>query len=232
MTPLRRKLGVERPLVLFGLVAATGACVALEATREVLYGLGYRFLLWNLILAWIPLLLSLVVYDSYRRSARIGRLLPLLGLWLLFLPNAPYIATDIIHVRQSPAASRLYDLGLVGAAGATGVLLGFASLFLVHCVLRHRFGSRRGWAVVAATLALTSAGVYVGRFLRWNSWDLVSRPGRLVGQLLPHLADQSAVARAGLLIALTAGGLGLGYTVFYRLLAPARNRKTPPGEKR
>src|SRR5919201_1182942 len=86
----------RRSLVLLSLALSSGFCLALEAariahSRTYLYG----FLVWNLLLAWIPFLLALAIYDGHRR----GRLrLGLGALWLLFLPNAPYIGTDFIHI--------------------------------------------------------------------------------------------------------------------------------------
>ena len=136
----------------------------------------------------------------------------------LFLPNAPYLATDMIHLRQYGDAPRAYDATLLAGAGTTGLLLGFASLYLVHAELRHRLGSHVAWKLVAAILVLASLGVYVGRVLRWNSWDLLIQPTHCIEQVLPHLTNQDALAHALLLVVLMTGALSLGYTFFYRLL--------------
>src|SRR5436190_15134694 len=119
----------ERGLVLAGFALASAICIALELYGEVRYGAsGLRFLLWNLFLGWIPLLLALGLYDGYRRGARAPLLAPLAVLWLLFLPNAPYIVTDFIHLdrlRRTP----LWLEGITLSAFAwTGILLGFVSL--------------------------------------------------------------------------------------------------------
>ena len=164
-----RRHAKERLFVLAGLGIATAFCVGLEALREVRYEVhGNRFLLWNLMLAWIPLLLALLIYDRYRRGASLVRLAPALVLWLLFLPNAPYILTDFIHLAPRQRTP-LWLAGLtLSAFGWTGLLLGFVSLYLVHAVARHRFGAR-AWYGVFGALALVSAGIYIGRFKRWNS---------------------------------------------------------------
>src|SRR5439155_7626118 len=91
----RRRYPMERLFVLTGLALASALCLSLEFVREVHYAaVDYRFLVWNLVLAWIPLTLALLVYDRYRHGTPLARTAPALALWLLFLPNAPYILTD------------------------------------------------------------------------------------------------------------------------------------------
>ena len=153
-------------------------------------------------------------------------LAPAAALWLLFLPNAPYIVTDFIHLAPAWRSPLWLDGAILSAFAWTGILLGFVSLYLVHAVVRHRFGARSGWAAVLGALALTSAGVYLGRFLRWNSWDLLVRPGQRLAQLAPHLSDVTSVARAGAVTLLLTGVLAATYLAFYALvglrLDPAR----------
>src|SRR5581483_5121717 len=128
----------ERLLVLAGLGLASLLCVGLAAAREVRFGDGsLRFLAWNLFLAWIPLLLALVVYDGYRRGSSLPVLGPALALWLLFLPNAPYLVTDFIHLAPQPPVPLWLDGVVLSAFAWTGLLLGFVSLYLVHAVVRH-----------------------------------------------------------------------------------------------
>jgi len=100
----------------------------------------------------------------------------------------------------------------------TGMLLGFVSLYLMHAVARHRFGGAVGWLGVFAVLALVSAGVYLGRVKRWNSWDLLTQPGSMLAQLHTHLADSASLGRAvGATLAMTLL-LTLAYLVFYVLM--------------
>ena len=201
--------------MLAGLAVASALCVALELVREVRFGTpSYRFLLWNLVLAWVPVLLALLVYDRYRTGTRLGRLAPAIALWLLFMPNAPYILTDFIHLKPATHTPLWFDGAILSAFAWTGLLLGFASLYLQHAVVRHRFGTRAGWLGVVGALGVTSAGMYVGRFLRWNSWDLLVRPGKRLAQLAPHLTDPVAVARATALTLLLTLLLGAAYVVF------------------
>src|SRR5262249_38113037 len=166
--PMRtRRHPNERLLVLAGLGLASALAVLLELYRQHHFGdASFRFLVWNLMLAWIPLVVALAVYDWYRRGVRLALLAPA----LLLLPNAPYIVTDFIHLSAAARTPLWFDAIVISAFAWTGLLLGLASLYLLHAVARHRFGAPVGWAGVLAALALTSAGVYIGRFLGWNSW--------------------------------------------------------------
>ena len=220
----------ERLVVLAGLVVASALCLGLELVREHRYGAyDFRFLIWNLILAWIPLLLALLVYDRYRRGRSMLVLAPALVLWLLFLPNAPYIVTDFVHLSAGSPAPLWLDGVELSAFAWTGMLLGFASLYLVHAVARHRLGAVPSWVGVLCVLALVSVGVYLGRVKRWNSWDLLTQPGARLAQLHAHLGDPASLTRAvGISLAVTCL-LAAAYLVFYvlmavRLEAPATRR--------
>jgi uncharacterized membrane protein len=208
----------ERLLVLAGLALASALCVAIELFRERRFGPDFRFLLWNLTLAWIPLLVALGVYDSYRRGVRISLLSPAVVVWLLFLPNAPYIVTDFVHLTPSSPTPLWFDAVVISSFAWTGLLLGFASLYLLHAVARHRFGARVGWGAVLASLALTSVGVYLGRFLQWNSWDLLLRPGQRLAEITPGLERTAALAHASAVTVLSTTLLALTYLAFYALI--------------
>jgi uncharacterized membrane protein len=214
-----RRYENERLVVLLGLGVASAICLGLELVRERHYGaLDFRFLVWNLVLAWIPLVLALVGYDCYRRGTSLVRLLPALALWLLFLPNAPYIVTDFVHLSGNQVPPLWFDGVEISAFAWTGMLLGFVSLYLVHAVVRHRFGGAVGWAGVAGVLALVSIGVYLGRFKRWNSWDVLVSPGRRLAQLSAHLGDPASVGRAVAATILLTCAFGAAYLVFYALV--------------
>jgi uncharacterized membrane protein len=213
-----RRFPNERLVVLVGLGGASALCLALELAREHRYGADFRFLVWNLILAWVPLILALVVYDGYRRGATLVGLAPALALWLLFLPNAPYIVTDFVHLSASSRAPLWFDGLELSAFAWTGMLLGFVSLYLVHAVLRHRLGVPAGWCVVLCILALASVGVYLGRVKRWNSWDVVTEPGAKLAELQAHLGDPTALARGFGVTVVVTGLLAAAYFVFYALI--------------
>ena len=213
-----RRFPNERLVVLVGLGGASALCLGLELVREQRYSIDFRFLVWNLVLAWIPLLLSLGVYDAYRRGRSLLWVAPMIVLWLLFLPNAPYIVTDFVHLSASSRAPLWFDGVELSAFAWTGMLLGFVSLYLVHAVLRDRYGAPFGWSAVLFVLALSGVGVYLGRVKRWNSWDLLTQPGQRLAELHAHVGDPAGLAKA---IAVSAGVTSLlaaSYLVFYLLM--------------
>jgi uncharacterized membrane protein len=149
----------------------------------------YVFLLWNLLLAWIPYGLAGAVekLEAQKRQP-LSVMAPLYIIWLLFFPNAPYILTDFIHLDALTGAVPLwYDVLLVGAFGATGLAFGLKSLHLVHHSLGMRFGRLAGWLTVLLIVLLSGFGVYLGRFPRWNSWDILIDPLRFTEDILHRL---------------------------------------------
>ncbi len=219
MTLRTRRVANERLIVLVALGAASALCLGLELVRERHFdALGFRFLVWNLVLAWIPFALALLAYDRYRRGTPVARLAPALLLWLLFLPNAPYIVTDFVHLSPSARPPLWFDGIELSAFSWTGLLLGFVSLYLVHAVVQHRFGATAGWTGTLAVLPLVSAGVYLGRVQRWNSWDLLTQPGRRLAELQAHLGDPLSLRRAFAITVAMTVLLLLAYLVFYVLL--------------
>jgi uncharacterized membrane protein len=202
----------RRTLAAAALVAASALCVALLEIRVRETGSSYyRFLAWNLILAWVPLVIAVVAYARARRG--VGPLVwVLLVPWLLFFPNAPYLLTDFIHLDEGPAPL-WYDALMLSAFAWTGLMLGFGSLYLVQLILRRAFGAAIAWAAVLAALALASVGVYIGRFIRFNSWDALLHPLRVAEVVREQLASVP-LRTAEALVALTTF-LAVGYLVFY-----------------
>lgn len=196
------------------LVASSLFCLALLAARPYIVGrLGHLYLVWNLVLAWIPFGLALVFYDREKRGqGAVGRVL-LFGSWLAFLPNAPYIVTDLIHLPDQAAHPYWFDTSIYIAFAWTGLLLGLISLYLVHCAVRHRYGAAAGWAVAGVATVLTGFGVYLGRFLRWNSWDILTNPMALRADLAHIAADPRGMPLV--ITVLFAGFVGVAYLAVY-----------------
>lgn len=141
----------------------------------------FLLLSWNLFLAWIPLWTA----NGIRKGLMRGTLpewslLPGLALWLLFLPNAPYIITDLFHVRHVSEHTLFFDTMMIFLFALTGLLTGLYSQLQVHRLLRERLGRGPAWGVMLAVIVLTSFGIYLGRYGRWNSWDLVTNPVELL----------------------------------------------------
>lgn len=213
-----RHLSDRRVTAMFALVLASGACCALLLYRRVaLDTVEYRFLVWNLVLAWVPFLCALVLYDGQRRGWSRVMLIPIAGMWLLFLPNAPYITTDFIHVGEIGGAPVWFDALLVASFAGTGLLLGLGSLVLVQRVVTRATGVVMGWLFVLPVLALCSAGVVLGRVYRFNSWDALTRPEQIIDLLAARLAEPAKLALGLPLLAALSVALGVAYLVVYSL---------------
>jgi len=136
-------------------------------------------------------------------------------LWLLFFPNAPYMLTDFIHLQSSPTAPLWYDALMLSAFAWTGLLLGFASLYLMQMVWRRAAGSVLSWLGVVAALGLASFGVYLGRFVRFNSWDALVRPGRVADVIRNQLENPFHHPKLVAALIVLTGFLTVAYAVLY-----------------
>ncbi|MBO0862311.1 MAG: DUF1361 domain-containing protein [Chloracidobacterium sp.] len=180
--------------VLASLGFATALCLGLVAVRAWHYGFSDNsWLIWNLFLAWLPALGAFAAYNLNHWPTRF-RWLPIIGLsllWLLFLPNAPYLITDIIHLKQSDGAP-WYDLITLVAFAWTGSFLGLVSLFMMQMLVRRTVGNMASWIFAIGALGLNGFGIYFGRFLGWNSWDVFFHPTSLLSVLLEGLRNPFA----------------------------------------
>ena len=169
--------------------------------------LTYAFLVYNLALAWIPLgfAAGAVSFDACR--SRTARLLAAVcgGGWLIFFPNAPYLVTDLMHLRVH--GNRLFwlDMTALQAFAWTGLALGFVSLDLIQRLVARRVGRAMSWLFAAAVLATSAFGIYLGRFRRWNSWDVLRAPRALLadvaGTLLHPFPNHQVIAHCVVLSA-------------------------------
>jgi uncharacterized membrane protein len=205
----------RRALVIPALLAASALCVATVEVRSRHTGDPYyHFLVWNLFLAWVPFVLALAAYGLARHTR--GLPVIVLGiLWLLFFPNAPYILTDFIHLNESPAVPLWYDALMIVSFAWTGLVLGFASLYLMQMIWQRAAGRAIAWLGVLAALALASFGVYLGRFVGFNSWDALVRPRGVAHVIRTDLENPFQHPRLlAALLALTAS-LTVAYAVLY-----------------
>lgn len=172
------------------LVVGTVLAAALQDVRAARTGAPvFAFLHWNLFLAWVPYVVALLVLGLDRVRAPRWLLVAVGVVWLLFLPNAPYILTDFIHLGAIGGAPPWFDALLIGSFAGTGLLLGLSSLLMVHHVVAAHAGQVAGWALALTALTLSSVGIYLGRFPRFNTWDVLTNPRGLVDVVLYRLAD-------------------------------------------
>lgn len=138
---------------------------------------GYLSLIWNLFLAWLPYLFALITSLIHEVQPRWWWLLITpAGLWLLFLPNAFYIVTDFMQLTKHPSIPIWYDAGLITIASWTGLFLAIISLFTMQRIVQKQLGGLFSWGFSFLIIGLNGYGVYLGRFLRWNSWDIFFEP--------------------------------------------------------
>jgi uncharacterized membrane protein len=174
-----RLISIQRKwAALLALALASALSLGLVVLRRFYAGQwAFGAFLWNLFLAWIPLLAALLFYRlAAERSRRWGVTTGAAIIWFLFFPNAPYLVTDIVHLYVRPPVPYWYDIICVMAFAQTGLFLGCLSLYLMQEVVRAWLGRWSGWWFALAMLALSSFGIYLGRFLRWNSWDALVGP--------------------------------------------------------
>jgi uncharacterized membrane protein len=158
----------------------------LLAIRMVITGeLTYIFLAWNLFLAWVPFALSHHLTQVSNRWTIIF----LTILWLLFLPNAPYIITDFLHLKLRMPVPYWYDILLLFSAALNGLLLGLLSLFTVEKFIANRYGKRTTGIIILCSFFLCAFGIYIGRYLRLNSWDIITNPGEIATAILDRMMN-------------------------------------------
>ncbi len=154
----------------------------------------FLFLIWNLILALAPYVFSEWAAQSNGRGWRWATTFLLL-LSVLFLPNAPYIITDLFHLRMRSEMLLWYDTLFIFSAAITGWALFYGTLFNIRQVLRSWWHWSFAEMAVAVICILSGFGIYLGRYLRFNSWDVLANPDDLFGQMTDRLINPSAHAR-------------------------------------
>ncbi len=217
-------LGQVWPVLLFA--SAVGvALVAMRAawTRQ----WDWFALVWNLFLAWLPLVFALTAYTLHERGTRRGlKFFAAAFAWLIFFPNAPYIFTDLTHLPWARRHSGHFwvDMAIILVLAMTGLVLGFLSLYLMQSLVVRRFGRRIGWLFAAGVTGLCGLGIYLGRFLRWNSWDPLIYPHRIIRDIGERVANPEGYRLALVFSLLFALFLFLAYLMLYSLthLKPAR----------
>lgn len=216
------KSTVQLRLILATLAAMSVFVFVLGLAQKVTGGAPPLFIFFNLFLAWVPLLLALVLADQHPRNRVLW--CGVVGVWLLFLPNAPYVLTDVLHLRWVVSVPSWRFTIQILTLAVTGLLLGMVSLQLVHAEFRRRWGRTRAWWAIGTAIGLASFGVSIGRFGRWNTWDTITQPKLLMSDIVERLllpqrhpvGTFTALAMAVLLLfiyvfmyALAGGPLGL-----------------------
>lgn len=140
------------------------------------------FLIWNIFLAWIPYITS--KFFRMYENKQVWKQLFLFSSWLLFFPNALYIITDLIHLQETGDAPAWFDAILLFTSSFIGLIMAFISLYNAEKYLAKKFSRKSISFIIRAILFISSFGVYLGRFQRWNSWDIIHNPVALGEDIL------------------------------------------------
>ncbi len=234
MRLMRLAFKPETAVPILALVFASGVCVALVTARVIWTGnLHYAFLVWNLFLAWLPLVFALLADDAHRTGqGSKWRFRGLAIAWLLFFPNAPYIFTDLIHLTRDFYSRFWVDLVLILAFALTGWVVGFLSLFLMQALVRRILGRIASWLFIAVVAGLSGFGIYVGRFLGFNSWDVVLQPLAVCRGIGKWAANPLAHSSSYAFPVLFAAFLFITYVMLYALTHLQHAPAVPSGAGR
>lgn len=186
----------------------------------------FRFLWLNLFLAWVPFIAAWLAYGASRWRATRWASIPLLLFWLAFFPNALYIVTDLFHIKTRNPIPLWFDVLMLFSAAWNGLLLGYLSLVKVEQVLERYVGKWPAVLLSLGSLFLAGFGVWLGRYRRWNSWDIWHQPEALLRELVgyvlqpgEHLWLYKFTLAMGLFFA-------VGYLLFYTIYHAQSGRET------
>ena len=165
--------------------------IALYVARiKITHSLYFAFLIWNLFLAAIPYFITqLLLAYSETKKIKMGLFWASFFVWLLFLPNSPYIITDLVHLHDDGAHLLWLDMFLIFVFALNGLLLGLLSLLDMSQLLQQRYRARSATIVLFLACMLSGYGIYLGRFLRFNSWDIITKPKLLTLEILGSMGE-------------------------------------------
>lgn len=179
------KLSFNKLIYLFSLFAISLSTYRVIKTDTIIY----VFLIWNLFLAFIPYWISqfLVRQQTLKRIW-----LPLVIVWLLFLPNSPYILTDLFHLKRRALIPLWFDLVLICSYALIGFTLFYKSLIDMVQLGKQYISNQYLHIILPIVFWLIAFGLYLGRYLRFNSWDIVQRPVYILNKSV-HIVFQKEV---------------------------------------
>lgn len=172
----------------------------------------FLFLIWNLFLAVIPFAIT-----TYLRSLEQIKKLSLcfyFCIWLLFLPNAPYIITDLLHLRSSNHYLMWLDVLVVTSFAYNGLMLFFLSLADMESILTAFISRKKRFYLMLFILFLTGFGIYLGRFLRYNSWEIVQHPFELFKDIMDILLHPTLHMQAWVFTLTFGAFLSISFWIF------------------
>lgn len=169
----------EQVLILCTLFSTGLTAIRVACTGSLLF----VFLIWNLFLACIPYFISSHM-TTYVKGRPKWKFFLLAFAWLIFVPNAFYILTDLFHLTESEIVPLWYDLALILSFAWTGILFGILSVRQMEKLFESYFNKKFDLLFILPVMFLNGLGVYVGRYLRFNSWDVITNPLQLTNDMI------------------------------------------------
>lgn len=192
------------------LLSAGFSCFLLAVRMMITQTIEYIFLPWNLFLAFIPYWITWWMTGNVAIIENKIKFVLALAVWLLFIPNSFYIITDLFHLTHIDTAPMWFDLLLIFSFAWNGIVAGIISLRRVELVVGLAKGQRFAFFLVLSVMWLSAFGIYIGRFLRFNSWDVVAAPFSLLAEIIDMVIHPFLNGHAW--------GMTLCYAVFMMLL--------------
>jgi uncharacterized membrane protein len=183
---------------------------------------GCLFLVWNLFLAWVPYWISCYLFKPTEKLNL--RLLLVFGCWIAFLPNAPYLLTDFVHLNNS-GKLKWFDIVLFSSYATCGILLFHKSLSLFRTIYLKQISPLMGRLFTIAVLGVSAYGIYVGRVMRYNSWDVLTNPFGLGRSIFRSIFDWDHLKHTLYITSLFLLFLYISVVVFDYLLSPSNEEK-------
>lgn len=175
------------------IITLTMLAIVLNVFRILIWGkLSFTWILWNIILAFVPFLISSLML-IFLKEGKLNKVLFVIGifLWIIFIPNSPYIITDFIHLGTTRSIPIIYDILLIFSSATVGLILCFHSLFHIEQIIKIKHKKNIATFIMVVFMMMISFGVYLGRFLRFNSWDIFIDHNSLVNNIWKITRDAS-----------------------------------------
>jgi len=173
------------------------------------------YLPWNLFLAWVPLLAAMYLVSTPLHRYVEGLLLIV---WLVFLPNAFYVMTDIIHINDQVRFNQTYDVLTIMMTIIPSFLVGLVSLYLIDKKYLTPLSNLKRRASIVTIAALSGIAIYIGRELRWNSWDIIANPYAIITDFARVITTSESLAQLALTVIGYMVVILVSYRVYRRLL--------------
>ncbi len=179
---------------------------------------NYWFLSWNLVLAWVPLIFALGLRIRLFKNPFLSwQSIILFAFWLGFLPNSFYLITDLIHLQSSGDTIILFDIAMVMSFIINGLILGYLSVYIVHSQLRPRMTRHQSWMIIQLVFLASSFAIYLGRYLRWNTWDILFNPFGLLFDISERIVNPIIHMETYVITLTFFAVLSVTYTIIYQL---------------